>query len=98
MIWNYPDQVRSIAWLVKWLHDITEDKAMIDKTFQINREENNKYIIFMTTNAYSIGINNLDIKLVIYWNFVLNFDLMIQWIGKASKKNRQTIFILLILK
>ena len=53
------------------------DKAIIAKAFQVNNKENIKYMIFVATEIYSMGINNLDIKLVIYWDLFLSFDSMI---------------------
>lgn len=54
------------------------DKAIIAKAFQVNDKDNIKYMIFVATDIYGMGINNLDIKLVIYWDFFLGFDSMIQ--------------------
>lgn len=41
---------------------------------------NQKYesTIIVTTNTYSISINNLDIKLIIYKNILIILDTMIQ--------------------
>ena len=41
------------------------DKSLIAKAFCIPRDENLEYIILVTINAYGIGINNSDVKLVI---------------------------------
>lgn len=41
------------------------DKLLITAVFKINREDNTKCTIFVATNTYDIGINNLDIKIVI---------------------------------
>lgn len=41
------------------------NKTIIISTFKIINKKNTKYIIFVTTNIYSIDVNNLDIKLVI---------------------------------
>lgn len=34
------------------------DKSFIAKAFKVSKEENNKYIIFITTDAYGISIDN----------------------------------------
>lgn len=58
--------------------------------------ENTKCIIIVVINVYSIGINNLDIKLVIQYNISLLFDLIIQKIRRISKKDKNFIFIFFI--
>lgn len=49
----------------------------------------------MAIDAYDIGINNLDVKLVVQWDISLKFDWMIQQIGQAGRKDRTSSFILL---
>lgn len=56
--------------LYKWIRlyhlVISEwDKNLIAKAFNILEEENTKYTILMTIDAYKIGINNLDVRLAI---------------------------------
>lgn len=41
------------------------DKKLTAKAFKITGTENSKCIIFVATDAYGIGINNPDIRLVI---------------------------------
>lgn len=41
------------------------DKAIIAKAFQGVQNENTDYIILIATDAYGMGIDNPDIKLVI---------------------------------
>lgn len=56
-----PDQ-----WI--WLYHLVMsdwNKELIAKTFKINKSKNIEYTIFIATNAYGIGIDNLDIQLVI---------------------------------
>lgn len=42
--------------------------------FQIYGKKNTQCIIFVAKNAYSIDIENLDIKLNLYKDFWLSFD------------------------
>lgn len=41
------------------------DKNLIAKAFNIAKNNNTEYIIIIAINEYSIGINNLDIRLII---------------------------------
>ena len=59
---------------------------------------NTEAIILIATDAYGIGINNLDINLVVQWDHPINFDSIIQCIGYIEWKRGQTIFILFIAK
>lgn len=53
-------------WMKRYFLIISElDKAIVAEAFQIDGNININRIIFVTTNAYGIGINNLDIRLVI---------------------------------
>lgn len=40
------------------------NKAIIAKAFAVKKKDNTKYTILITTNAYGIAINNLNIRLV----------------------------------
>lgn len=53
------------------------NKDLIAKAFFGSGDDNLTYIIFVATDAYGMGINNLDIKLVIQWDFPITFDAMI---------------------
>lgn len=74
------------------------DKNLIAKACSIAKDENTECTIIIATNVYDIGINNLDIRLVIQWDIPIICDLMIQQIGRARKKDGASIFILFILK
>lgn len=50
--------------------------------------------ILVATDAYSMGIDNPDIKLVIQWDFSTTFDAMIQRLKRAGRKGGLSIFIL----
>lgn len=71
------------------------DKELIAKAFQINGSENSECIILVATDAYGMGIDNPDIRLVIQWDLPISFDSMIQRMGRAERKGQQAWFILL---
>lgn len=48
----------------------------------------------MATDAYGVGINNPDIKLVTHWDLPTAFDSIIQQMGRAGRKGGQATFIL----
>lgn len=77
----------SSKWIRLYHFFISEyNKKLIAKAFCILCNENNKCTILITTNLYKMNIDNLDIKLVMQWNFLLLFDLLIQQIGCIKKK------------
>lgn len=41
------------------------DKSFIAAALKFNGEDNTEYTILIATNAYDMGIDNLDIKVVI---------------------------------
>lgn len=45
-----------------------------------------------------MGINNPDIRLVLQWVYLINFDFVIQRIGRVGRKKGQVISILFISK
>lgn len=46
-----------------------KDKSFITAVFKVNDKNNIKYIIFVGIDSYNIGINNLDIKIIIEFYF-----------------------------
>lgn len=61
---GYPKE--SNKWIWPYYFAMSDQvKAIIASVFKIVEKENTKYIIFVATNTYGIGINNPDIKLVI---------------------------------
>lgn len=52
-----------------------------------------KCTILVATDAYGMGIDNPDIKLVIQWDFPITFDAMIQRLGRAGRKGGLSTFI-----
>lgn len=71
------------------------DKNLTAEAFSKPTEENNKYVILISTDAYSMGIVNSDVKLVIQWDIPLSFDSMIQQVRRAGRKDEASTFILL---
>lgn len=41
------------------------DKALITNIFKVSGEKNKKFVIFIATDTYRMGIDNPNIKLVI---------------------------------
>lgn len=70
------------------------NKAIITKAFQVVQNENTDCIILEATDAYGMGIDNPDIKLVIQWDLPISFDSIIQRMGRAGRKRIQAMFIL----
>lgn len=55
-----------MKWIRPYHSAISEwDKNLIAKTFSIAGNENTKCTILVATDAYGMGINNLDVRLVI---------------------------------
>lgn len=71
------------------------DKELIAKAFKTPGNENTECIILVATDAYGMGIDNPDIRLVIQWDLPLSFDSMIQRMGRAGRKGQQSWFVLL---
>lgn len=71
------------------------DKNLTTEAFSKPAEENNECVILVATDAYDMGIDNPDIKLVIQWDIPLLFDSMIQRMGRGGRKGRASAFILL---
>lgn len=70
------------------------DKNLTIEAFCIPGNENNKYIIFITTDTYRIDIDNPDVKLVVKWNFSLLVNLIIHQIHHKRKKRGKATFLL----
>lgn len=80
------------ATMPKW------DKIHIAKAFQVSSDKNSKCTIIVVTNAYGIGIDNLDMRLVVQWDLILSFDSIIPRMSRAARKKGQATFVLLIPK
>lgn len=82
---HYPEG--SEKWVRGYFLTMSEwDKAIVAKAFQIDGDINTDYIILVATDAYGMGINNPDIRLVIQWDLPLSFDSMIQRMGRAGRR------------
>lgn len=83
-------------WIRPYYSTISEwDKKITATAFQTCAEDNVECTILIATDAYGMGIDNPDIKLVIQWDIPISFDGMIQQMGRAGRKGGQAIFILL---
>lgn len=60
--------------------------------------ENTKCTNFVATDAYGMGIDNPDVALVNQWGLLLSFDIMIQRMGRAGRKDGVSMFVWLSLK
>lgn len=67
---------------------LEQDKKLIAKAFKTFGNKNTECIILVAIDAYGMGINNLNIWLIIQWDLLLSFDLMIQRLGQAERKNQ----------
>lgn len=62
------------------------DKNFTAETFSKPAEENNKSVILVATDFYSIDINNSDVKFMVQWDLFLLFDSMIQCMRRSRRK------------
>lgn len=53
------------------------DKGFIAQAFRVKGDENTECTILVATNAYGMGIDNPDIRLVVQWDLPMSFDSMI---------------------
>lgn len=94
---NYPDG--SENWIRPYYSTISDfDKAITAKAFRVSNENKTECTIVVATDAYGMGIDNPDIRLVIQWDVPLSFDSMIQRLGRVGRKGGQAYFILFIPK
>lgn len=70
------------------------DKALTTTAFAIVAKDNQECVIIVATDAYGMGIDNPDVKLVIQWDIPMSFDSMIQCMGRAGRKEAQSTFVL----
>lgn len=70
------------------------DKNLTAEAFRIPGDENTECSILVATDAYGMGIDNPDVRLVVQWDFPISFDSMIQRMGRAGRKGGQATFVL----
>ena len=71
-----------MSWIWLYYFTISDwDKNLTEVAFYIQGDENLKCVILVAIDAYSMGIDNLNVKLVIQWDLLLSFDFMIQQMG-----------------
>lgn len=74
---GYPDSCTT--WIRPYHSTLSEwDKDLIENAFLMLADKNMDCVILVATDAYGMSINNLDIKLVIQWDFPITFNVMIQ--------------------
>lgn len=90
---GYPEE--SFKWIRPYYSALSDwDKGLTAAAFAVAADENEECVILVATDAYGMGINNPDVKLVIQWDIPLSFDSMIQQMGRAGRKGGQSTFIL----
>ena len=83
-------------WIRPYYSTISEwDKEITAKAFMILGDQNEECTIVVATDAYGMGINNPDIRLVVQWDLPITIDAMIQRLGRAGRDCKQSIFMLI---
>ena len=94
---GYPDCCST--WIKPYHSTMSDwDKDLITRAFFFSGNDNLNCIILVATNAYGMGIDNPNIKLIIQWDFPITFDAMIQQLGRAGRKSGQSTLIFFIPK
>lgn len=89
---DYPEE--SWKWIRPYYSAISDwDKALTADAFGMPGDENTECTIIVATDAYGMGIDNPDVKLVIQWDIPLSFDSMIQRMGRAGRKGGASTFV-----
>lgn len=89
---GYPPS--SHTWIRPYYSAMSEwGKDLTATVFRTPSDQNQECVILVATDAYGMGIDNLDIKLVAQWDLPISFDTMIQRMGRASRKGGQSTFI-----
>lgn len=82
------------TWIWHYYAAISDwDKDLTAKAFRIPGDKNMERTILVATDAYGIGIDNPDVRLVIQWDIPFSFDTMIQRMGRAGRKGAQSTFV-----
>ncbi|MCJ1348467.1 hypothetical protein MMC31_006699 [Peltigera leucophlebia] len=90
---GYPKE--SSKWIRPYYSALSDwDKGLTAAAFAVAADENEEYVILVATDAYGMGIDNPDVKLVIQWDIPLSFDSTIQRMGRAGRKGSQSTFVL----
>ncbi len=85
----------SMGWIRPYHSAMSKwDKSLIANAFAVPSDKNTECTIFVATDAYGMGIDNPDVKLVIQWDIPLSFDSMIQRMGRAGRKGGASTFVL----
>lgn len=70
------------------------DKNLNAKVFAKWEAENNKCTILVAINTHKMSDNNPNVKLVVYWDICLLFNLIIQQIDWVGRKDGILAFFL----
>lgn len=94
---RYPDGCSE--W-IKPYHCCFEDSTQVlfAKAFCTPGDQNPDCTILVVTDAYSMAIDNPDVKLVIQWGLPLSFESMMQRMRCAGRGGGQSTFVLLTSK
>lgn len=71
------------------------DKNLIVEGFCKPDKDNNECMILIAIDLYVMSIDNQDVKLIIYEDYSLLFNFIIQCMGQVGKKGGLLAFILL---
>ncbi len=85
------------AWIWRYYSVVSEwDKTIIADAFRMPGDDNGlECVILVATDKYGIGINNPDIRLIVQCDVPISFDVMIQRMGRVSRKGESSTFVLL---
>lgn len=68
-------------------------KGITSKAFGARQEKNTDCTMLVATDAYGMGIDNPDVKLVVQWDIPMSFDSMIQQMRRAGRKGALSAFV-----
>lgn len=81
---EYPAE--SLGWVAPYFSDMADsDKRKIDVDFRRRHNECSSPRIILTTDAYGLGVDNPDVKLVVQWLLPQSIQRLYQRMGRAMR-------------